>query len=112
MNPFTPEQHRDALIRRRIKFVAEKGAMARLFKRGTNPALQEELFNRLRPAGLAKIQVQDQYDEWLTQIVELECWSKYSRNGIRKRSGGYAAFSRFTEGADADIGSREGGGWP
>jgi hypothetical protein len=28
---FTAEQHRDALIRRRIKFVVEKGAMARLF---------------------------------------------------------------------------------
>ncbi len=63
MNPFTPEQHRDALIRRRIKFVVEKGAMARLFKGGTNPALQEELFNRIKPVELAEIQVQDHYDE-------------------------------------------------
>src|SRR2546425_1178137 len=33
-------------------------------------------------------------------------------NVFCKRSGGYAAFSRFTEGADSDIGSREGGGCP
>ena len=48
MKPFTPEQHRNALIRRRIKFVVEKGAMARLFKSGTNSELQEELFRNLK----------------------------------------------------------------
>jgi site-specific recombinase XerD len=30
---------------------------------------------------------------------------------ICKRSGGYAAFLRFTEGADSATGSKEGGGW-
>jgi len=91
MNPFTPEQHRDALIRRRTKFVVEKGDMARLFKGGTNPALQEELFNRIKPVELAEIQVQDQYDEWLTRTVELGCWSKYSRNGIEADRWSYFA---------------------
>jgi uncharacterized protein len=33
-----------------------------------------------------------------------------NRSRISKRSGGYAAFLRFTEGADSDIGSKEGGG--
>src|SRR4030095_206705 len=31
MNTFAPEQHQAALVRRRIKFVLEKGPMARLF---------------------------------------------------------------------------------
>jgi uncharacterized protein DUF6922 len=32
-------------------------------------------------------------------------------NAWRKRSGGYAAFPGFTDGADSDRGRREGGGW-
>jgi hypothetical protein len=32
LKPFTAEEHRDALIRRRIKYAAEIGAMARLFQ--------------------------------------------------------------------------------
>ncbi len=54
MQPFTAEEHQDALIRRRIKFVVEKGAMARLFRRGTSPALQNELFRRIRTSELAE----------------------------------------------------------
>jgi len=47
IRPFTVEQHKKALIRRRIKFVVEKGAMARLFKKDTNFLLKKELFHRL-----------------------------------------------------------------
>ncbi len=82
MKPFTPEQHRDALIRRRLKFVVEKGAVARLFKGGTHSALPEELCNRISLAELARSQFQDQDNEWLMRTVALECWSEYARNGI------------------------------
>jgi len=82
MAVFTQEQHREALIRRRIKFVAEKGAMARLFKAGTNAALQEELARRLRPEDLSRLQTRDEYDSWLFATVESSCWEPYSRNGL------------------------------
>lgn len=82
MKPFSLEEHRDALIRRRIKFVAEKGAMARLFLGGTSSALKEELFRRLKPSELACIKTREEYDGWLTRTVELQCWQKYSRNGL------------------------------
>jgi hypothetical protein len=81
MQPFTADQHRDALIRRRIKFVVEKGAMARLFRGGTNAMLQDELFRRIQPSDLAKIQTRNEYDDWLIRTVELDCWDRYSRNG-------------------------------
>ena len=74
MAVFTQEQHREALIRRRIKFVVEKGAMARLFKAGTNAALQEELALRIRPEELSRIQTRDEYDSWLLATVESSCW--------------------------------------
>lgn len=79
---FTQEQHREALIRRRIKFVVEKGAMARLFRAGTNAALQEELARRIRPEELSRIQTRDEYDSWLLATVESSCWEPYSRNGL------------------------------
>ncbi len=82
MKPFTPDEHRDALIRRRIKFVAEKGAMARLFKAGTNEALQRELFRCIKLSELATIRTREEYDRWLVQIVERNCWAKCSRNGL------------------------------
>jgi hypothetical protein len=89
--PFSADQHRDALIRRRIKFVVEKGAMARLFRAGTHSELQEELFRCLRPSDLAKIGTRPEYDEWLTRTVELTCWEKFSRNGIADDRWGYFA---------------------
>ncbi len=82
MKPFSAEEHRDALVRRRIKFVVEKGAMASLFRAGTSSELQEELFHRLKSAELAGVQTRQNYDDWLTQTVELDCWQKYSRNGL------------------------------
>lgn len=91
MGIFTAEEHRDALIRRRIKFVVEKGAMARLFKAGTHGALQEELFRRLLPAQLARIQTRDEYDTWLLETVESSCWEPYSRNGLDEDRWAYFA---------------------
>jgi len=91
MKPFTPEQHRDSLIRRRIKFVVEKGAMARLFRAGSSLGLQEELFSRLRPTEIAKVQSQDEYDNWLISTIELDSWAEYSRNGIEVDRWGYFA---------------------
>jgi hypothetical protein len=82
MAVFTQDEHREALIRRRVKFVVEKGAMARLFKAGTHAALQEELARRIRPEELARIQTRDEYDSWLLATVESPCWEPYSRNGM------------------------------
>jgi hypothetical protein len=79
---FTAEEHHDALIRRRIKFVVEKGAMARLFRAGTHGALQEELFCRIVPAKLARVQTRDDYDKWFFDTIESSCWESYSRNGL------------------------------
>ena len=88
---FTQEQHREALIRRRIKFVVEKGAIARLFKRGTHAALQEELARRIRPEELSRIQTRDEYDFWLLSTVESSCWDSYSRNGLDEDRWAYFA---------------------
>jgi hypothetical protein len=88
---FTAEQHREALLSRRIKFVVEKGAMARLFRAGTNAALQKELFRLLRPSEIAKLQRREAYDEWLIKTVELPGWEHYSRNGLRSDRWAYFA---------------------
>lgn len=77
-----PQQHRQALVRRRIKFVVEKGAMARLFRGGTHGALQEQLFRCILPEELAQIRTRGEYDAWLIRTVELDCWRKFSRNGL------------------------------
>lgn len=91
MKPFTPEEHRDLLIRRRIKFVVEKGAMARLFKAGSSFGLQEELFILLQPLEIAKIKTRDEYDKWLIKLVECDKWAPFSRNGIDEDRWGYFA---------------------
>ncbi len=82
VKPFSEKERYDSLIRRRIKFVTEKGSMTRLFPKGTIHGLQEELFRLLKPSDLARIQTREEYDNWLMQIVELNCWGKYSRHGL------------------------------
>jgi hypothetical protein len=72
------EEHQSLLVRRRIKFVAEKGSMARLLKKGCNAALQRELFRRVRPRDLLEIHSQGEYDRWLMEIVQASCWRAYS----------------------------------
>jgi hypothetical protein len=91
MKAFTARELRAALIRRRIKFVAEKGAMARLFRRGTSPELQRELFRYLQPSVLRGLKTRDAYDSWLTRTVELNTWRRYSRNGLAKDRWAYFA---------------------
>ena len=91
MEILKPERHFEALIRRRIKFVVEKGAMARLFKAGTHTALQQELFRRVTPLGLSAVQTREEYDAWLVDSLELECWQAYSRNGLKDDRWGYFA---------------------
>jgi hypothetical protein len=89
--PFTVEQHYNALIRRRIKFVTEKGAMARLFKAGTNFGLQQELLHQLNVELISKVKTREEYDILLIRTVELGCWGKYSRHGIEIDRWGYFA---------------------
>ena len=91
MDILEPVRHREALIRRRIKFVVEKGAMARLFKAGTHAALQEELVQRVNPARLSAVRTRDEYDKWLVDSLEHECWQAYSRNGLKDDRWGYFA---------------------
>jgi len=79
---FSNKSHYNALVRRRIKFVVEKGAMARLFRKGTNAELQEALFQHLKPSEIAKIKTQNEYDNWFNLTVELDCWRHYSKNGL------------------------------
>ncbi len=88
---FTEEDHRNALIRRRIKLVVEKGAMARLFQAGTHGALKEELFRHIVPQELARIQTREQYDRWFFDIVESSCWEPYSRNRLTEDRWAYFA---------------------
>ncbi len=54
MIPFSPAQRRKALLRRRIKFVVETGAMARLFGKGSHAALKEKLGDHLKPRRLSR----------------------------------------------------------
>ncbi len=65
--------------------------MARLFQVGTSAELQEELFRRLRPSHLARITSRDEYDKWLTKVVELDCWENFSKNGLREDRCAYFA---------------------
>jgi hypothetical protein len=76
--PLSKKQHADAMLRRRIKFVAEKGAMARLFRAGTSQALQKELFRRLKPRNLASLTTRDAYDKWLFRTIESNCWRRFA----------------------------------
>ncbi len=91
MKTFTPEERIDALVRRRIKFVVEKAAMARFFRGGTSPGLQEELFKALRPYCVGDIRTRDEYDRWLVEIIESDRWKPYSRNGLQTDRWAYFA---------------------
>ncbi len=62
-------RHKDALLRRRIKFVVEKGSMARLFRKGTSKPLKQCLFKHLQPHMFASFTTREEYDAWLARIV-------------------------------------------
>lgn len=83
MKQFSEEKHRDALLRRRIKFVVEKGAMARLFKQGSSSGLQDQLFRSLKPNEIASLRSRGDYDNWFQSLVQDGCWEQYSRNGLQ-----------------------------
>jgi hypothetical protein len=87
----TPEQHREALIQRRIKAVVDHGSMARLFKAGTHGALRQEVAQRVRPECLSRIETCSQYDAWLLGEVESSCWEPFSRNGLAQDRWAYFA---------------------
>ena len=91
MKQFTEEEHRDALLRRRIKFVVEKGAMARLFRAGTHSLLQEKLFILLQPTQIASLQSCADYDAWLLALIRDDCWEPYSQNGLEEDRWAYFA---------------------
>ena len=88
---FSDGAHRDALLKRRIKFVVEKGAMARLFKRGTHAQLQAELSRRLRPSAIAALNSRGEFDQWLYTLIQSDCWEPYSRNGLAEDRWAYFA---------------------
>lgn len=85
------DQHEADLLRRRIKFVVEKGAMARLFRKRKSQALQKHLFNILKPKTIASFRNRDAYDRWLTRLVESECWKTYSRLSLKRTCWAYFA---------------------
>src|SRR6476659_2453972 len=91
MQTFTKADHQAALLRRRIKFVVEKGAMARLFKRGTTHHLQAKLFQVLEPSAIVSHRSRDQYDGWLIGRIKQGRWARCSRNGLRQDRWAYFA---------------------
>ena len=91
MKAFSKKIHLEALIRRRIKFVVEKGAMARLFKKGTHYLLQDELYKKLKLSSLETVKNKEEYDEWLLYVIESSCWGNFSRNGLKKDRWAYFA---------------------
>lgn len=88
---FDDEVHQDALLRRRIKFVVEKGAMARLFKKDTTQHLQSELFRALKPSAIVAHKSQDEYDGWLQGLTKENRWACCSRNGLKEDRWAYFA---------------------
>jgi hypothetical protein len=89
--PLSRKQHTDAMLRRRIKFVAEKGAMARLFRADTSQELQEQLFQCLKPQKLASLATRDAYDKWLLRTVQSNRWRRFSRNRLSSDRWAYFA---------------------
>ncbi len=91
MRSFTENEHQAALLRRRVKFVVEKGSMARLFKTGRHSHLQNQICKRVRPSTVAAQTSRDEYDRWLLDLIRDDCWESYSRNGIEHDRWGYFA---------------------
>jgi hypothetical protein len=75
----TKKQHDDDLLRRRIKFVVEKAAMARLFRKGRGRKLQSRLFDMLKPQAIASLKTKKSYEKWLTQLIESNAWKPFTR---------------------------------
>jgi hypothetical protein len=89
--PLSRRQHTDAMLRRRIKFVAEKGAMARLFRVDTSQQLQKQVFRCLKPRRLASLRTRDAYDKWLLRTIESNRWKRFCRNRLSSDRWAYVA---------------------
>jgi hypothetical protein len=87
----TAQEHRHLLVRRRIKFVVEKGSMARLFKAGCHGNLQAELARRISLRRISHIMNQKQYDEWMLTRLRLSCWNDFARSDGEAVRWGYFA---------------------
>lgn len=85
------QEHRAAVLRRRIKYVVELGAMARLFQKGQHKALQSALARLLLPATIANIHTRAEYDHWIVSLVRLPLWRRFSRNGLKADRWAYFA---------------------
>jgi hypothetical protein len=79
MQPLSKQEHRDALVRRRIRFILKYPAIARLFKKGSQDELETRLLEKLNPARLAKLRSRTDYERWLERTVEDPCWHACSR---------------------------------
>jgi hypothetical protein len=88
---FSREEHIKAVTRRRIKFVVEKGAMARLFKKGTNEGLQRAVCERLRFDRVKSFATRDDFDAWHSSVVADGCWAAFTDRGIEEVRWGHFA---------------------
>jgi len=88
---FSQERHIEAVIRRRIKFVVEKGAMARLFKKNSHRQLQGVLRQEMDVDALKARQSADDFDAWHRRIVLQQCWANFTDRPIEEVRWGHFA---------------------
>lgn len=88
---FSEDGHIEAVIKRRVKFVVEKGAMARLFKQGTHGDLQEAVRQRIDLNELKSLYTQPGFDAWHRHIVLHECWAHFTSRRIEEVRWGHFA---------------------
>lgn len=88
---FGEAEHLEAVVKRRIKFVVEKGAMARLFKKGLNPELQQVLRSKIDVAALKAFALQEDFDAWHREIVMYEGWAEFTEWPIEQVRWGHFA---------------------
>ena len=88
---FSEAKHLEAVIKRRIKFVVEKGAMARLFKKGVNPELQQVLRSKIDVPALKALAIQKDFDAWHREIVMYEGWAEFTERPIEQVRWGHFA---------------------
>jgi len=84
MPTLTEKEHREALIRRRIRTVVEYPAIGRLFRKHMNVRVERELFRLVQPSLLAGFLMQADYENWLKQTVEDRCWEGCARWPVKE----------------------------
>lgn len=88
---FSKEDHLEAVVKRRIKFVVEKGAMARLFKKHSHQALKRAVRQRIDLQHLKSMKLAKDFDQWHRGIVIDECWVNYTTRSIEQVRWGHFA---------------------